>query len=144
MKTNQFFSEVRNNYVDQSVMCTYVDAWVSPDEDADGQSVAVIDSDGKITLKLPELAKYSNVIEAIVEVVLKQKADKHKTLVSSIAGLINKETLEQIEAARCYIGDDMACICDDDLMAYAEESYNAAKQAVSAMVKAIKLLKNIV
>jgi hypothetical protein len=46
------WSEIKSDYVDEETNETYIDAWVSPDDDEDGRTIAVINNEtGRVTYR---------------------------------------------------------------------------------------------
>ena len=63
------WAEIKSDYVDEETDETYIDAWVSPDDEEDGATIAVIDNKtGKVTYR-DERAEFDvNAQEVINEV----------------------------------------------------------------------------
>lgn len=64
------WSEVKSDYVDEETNETYIDAWVSPDDDEDGRVIAIINNNtGKVTYK-DERAKTDYLAQEVINEVI--------------------------------------------------------------------------
>jgi hypothetical protein len=63
------WSEIRSDYVDEETNETYIDAWVSPD-DEDGRSIAIINNNTGEVIYKDERAKTDYLAQEVINEVL--------------------------------------------------------------------------
>jgi hypothetical protein len=83
MGKENIWSEIRTNYTDEETGLTHVDAWINPDDDEDGKTIAVIDDHGNTTYK-DERAKTDKYAQEMITEAITRIDDERHELVDKV------------------------------------------------------------
>ena len=93
MSKENIWSEIRTDYTEEETGLTHVDAWINPDDDEDGKTIAVIDCFGKVTYK-DERAKSDKYAQEEILDAIRRIEDERAEVVDKLIEELKKDFRE--------------------------------------------------
>jgi len=93
-KAKSIWNEIRTNYTEDETNITYVDAWLSDDDDENGTSIATIDDKGNVTY-IDERAKSDKYAQEEIQAAVQRIEDARHELVDKVIERLKKDFLEE-------------------------------------------------
>ena len=93
MEKENIWSEIRTDYTDEETGLTHVDAWINPDDDEDGKTIAVIDCFGVTTYK-DERAKADKYAQEEIQDAIRRIEDERAEVVDKLIERLKQDFRE--------------------------------------------------
>lgn len=89
----RIWSEIRSDYTEDETGITHIDAWVSPDDDEDGRTIATIDDHGNTTY-IDERAKSDKFAQEVIQEAIRRIDDERHELVDKVIERLKQDFRE--------------------------------------------------